>query len=90
MSPANIYLFRVNKRNNRKRREILRSNLTSGVFTINFEHITRVSIVDFEQVNVCWFSRASTNCKVVPKNIGLTFLFGGGAVDDILIHKFTN
>ena len=45
--PANIYLFKVNNRNTRKRREIC-SKLTiktpkrrqhSGVFIVNFEHI---------------------------------------------------
>ena len=64
--PTNIYLFKVNNRNSRKRYEIY-SKLTiktterrywrrSGVL-INFEHISHVSsvfIVDFEQVNVSW------------------------------------
>ena len=53
--PANIYLFKVNNRNTRKRREIC-SKLTiktpeghywrrSGVFIVNFEHILRLFIM---------------------------------------------
>ena len=57
--PCNIYLFKVNKRNTRKRCEIwlmLTIRHRSDVFTVNFEHISPrflvfVSIVDFEQVN---------------------------------------
>ena len=64
--PANIYLFKFNNRNIRKRCKI-HSKLTiktseqrhwrrSGVFIVNFEHILllflSVSIADFEQVNV--------------------------------------
>ena len=66
--PANINLFKVNNRNARKWCEIC-SKLTintperrqwrhPGVFIVNFEHISHffstVSIVDFEQANVCW------------------------------------
>ena len=60
--PVNIYLFKVNKRNTRKRCEIC-SKLTiktperrrSGVFIVKFEHISHlflVTIVEFEQVNM--------------------------------------
>ena len=53
--PANIYLFKVNNRNTRKRSEIC-SKLTtktptrrqwrrSGVFTVNFEHILHLFVV---------------------------------------------
>ena len=49
INPANIYLFKVNNRNTRRR---------SGVFIVTFEHISHpffsVSIVDIEQVNVSW------------------------------------
>ena len=58
---ANKYLFKVISRNTRKRRAICRK-LTintveshSGVFIVNFKHIShffRVSFVDFEQVNI--------------------------------------
>ena len=63
--PANIYLFKLNNRNTRKRYEI-RSKLTiktperrrSGVFIVNFERTSHlfssVSIVEFEQLNVNW------------------------------------
>ena len=67
-NPAGIYLLKVNNRNTRARSEIC-SNLTiktperrqwhrSGVFIVNFKHISHLllvfSIVDFEQVNVNW------------------------------------
>ena len=42
--PANIYLLKVNNRNTRKRCEICSK----------FTPFSGVSIVDFEQVNVCW------------------------------------
>ena len=75
--PANIYLFKVNNRNTRKRCEIYsklaiktperRQWHRSDVFIVNFEHVSylyfSVSIVDFEQVNVSWISVASP-CKV--------------------------
>ena len=65
--PRNIYLFKVNGKNTRKRSEIY-SNLTvkiperrrrrSSVFIVNFEYSSHlfpsVSNVDFEHVNVCW------------------------------------
>ena len=57
---ANNYMFQVNSRNIRKKCDICskltikiperRQWLHSGVFTVNFEH---VSIVDFEKVDVC-------------------------------------
>ena len=60
---TNIYLFKFNNRNTRKRCKIC-SGLTrktpkqsSGVFTVDYEYVTlffSVSIVDFEQVNVSW------------------------------------
>ena len=52
LSPANVYLLKVNNRfgkvNNSKRR--------SGVFSVNFKHISQlfqVFLPDFELVNVC-------------------------------------
>ena len=65
--PAGNYTFKVNNRNTRTRCEIC-SKLTiktperrrrSGVFIVNFEHISlrsSVSIVNFEQVNAGWVS----------------------------------
>ena len=64
---SNIYLFKVNNRNTRKRYEIC-SNWTikilewcywgnSGVIIVNFEHFkpcSSVSIVNFEQGNAGW------------------------------------
>ena len=63
---TNIYLFKVNNNNARKRCKIC-SKLTmktperrhwrrSGVFIVNFEHISYFSffIVDFQQVNANW------------------------------------
>ena len=65
--PADICLFKVKNGNTRKKYEIY-SKLTlktperrlSGVFIVNFEPISTpfssVSIIDFEQVNVSWFT----------------------------------
>ena len=63
-SSTNIYLFRVNNSNTRKRREIcselaiMSLQRRSTVFIINFEYIsclfTSVSTVGFEKLNVCW------------------------------------
>ena len=67
-NPVNIYLFKVNSRNNRKKVwnefEVNNNNTRttsmtfSGVFIVNFKHIlhlfSSVSFVDFEQVNVSW------------------------------------
>ena len=46
--PANMYLFKVNNRNSRKRCEI------SLKLTIKTPGVSVVSVVDFEQVNVSW------------------------------------
>ena len=66
---ANIYLFKFNNRETRKKSEMY-SKLTiktpdrrqwrlSGVFIVNFEHISHsifsVSIVDFVQINFRWY-----------------------------------
>ena len=67
---AGNYMFKTNDRNTRIRCEIC-SKLTiqipeqcqwrySGIFIVNFEHISTcssVSIVNFEQVNASWESR---------------------------------
>ena len=60
---ANIYLFKVNNRNNRKGCKIC-SKLTkkhfwrrSGVFIVNLTYFPpscSFSIVEFEQVNISW------------------------------------
>ena len=64
----NIYLFKVNNRNTRKRCKIYSKSRIktperrqwrhSGVFIVNFEQIfasfSSVSIADFERVNVSW------------------------------------
>ena len=65
--PADIYLLKVTNRNSRKRCEkylksIIKSperhhSRRSGVFIVNFKHISlfsSVSIANFEQVNVSW------------------------------------
>ena len=60
-NPANIYLFKIINRNTKKWREMYlkltiktlecRHWHNSGVFTVNFEHISQnVFIVDFKQV----------------------------------------
>ena len=60
MNPVNIYMFKVNNRNNRTRYEIC-SKLTiktPGVFIVNFEHISYLVlvflIVNFEKVYADW------------------------------------
>ena len=69
--PANIYFFKINNRNTRKRCEIC-SKLTikapewrrwrrSGVFIVNFEHVSHLTssvfLVDFKQVNLTWVEK---------------------------------
>ena len=55
--PANIYLFKVNNRNTRKRCEIC-SKLTikhqNDELWTHFTPFSSVSFVDFEQVNISW------------------------------------
>ena len=77
---TNIYLFRVNNSNTRKRREIcsklaimsLQRRFT--VFTVNFEYssclftpFSSVSTVGFEQLHVCWVPRYQFI------NVGITY-----------------
>ena len=50
--PANIYLFKVNIRNTRNRCEIC-SKLTKKK-TKERPNLSKIYIVDFEQVNVSW------------------------------------
>ena len=50
---VDIYLFKVNKRNARKRFEIS-SKLTIQTTESLFTSFSSVSIVDFEQINYCW------------------------------------
>ena len=71
--PANIYLFKVNNRNTRKRREICskliiktperRHWLSSGVFIVNFEHTLHLVLV-FLLLTFYW----KCNCRlgIVP------------------------
>ena len=62
---ANIYLFKINNRNVQKRCEKCskliitiperRHQRRSGIFIVNFEHISHLFLVSiFEQVDVCW------------------------------------
>ena len=79
-SSTNIYLFRVNNSNTRKRREIcsklaiMSLQRRSTVFIVNFEYISylftpfsSVSTVGFEQLNVCWVPRYQFI------NVGITY-----------------
>ena len=52
-NPANIYLFKANNRNARKRCEIC-SKLT---IKTHFTPFSSVFIADFEQVNISWVLR---------------------------------
>ena len=59
--PANIYLFRVNNRNTRKKREICsKLAITTSEqhhcrhFGVLLLSLSSVSIVEFEQVNGSW------------------------------------
>ena len=75
LNPLKIYLFYVIKRKIRKKYEMC-SKLTiktykrrqwcrCGVFTVNFKHISHilssVSMVNFEQVNICWVNSKESN-----------------------------
>ena len=68
-NPASNYMFKVNNRNTRTKREIYSKLIIktperwqwrcSGVFIVNFEHISHLvlvcaSIVNFEQVKAKW------------------------------------
>ena len=60
-SPANIYLFKVNNRNTRKRCKLCSKSTTKTpsfwCFIVNLNMFTlfsSVSVVDLEQVNVSW------------------------------------
>ena len=61
--PANIYLFKINNRNTRKRFLLLTLN--------NFTPFSSVPIVDFEQVNV---SRVKTELQVLHYLVELKIL----------------
>ena len=60
-NPGNIYLSKVNNRNTRNECETSwkltiktltrRQWRSSGIFIVNLEHFSSVSIADFEQVN---------------------------------------
>ena len=80
--PGNIYLFKIISRNNRKRCRIC-SKLTintvenhSGVFIVNFKHVTlffSVSIVDFEQENIC---RGPLSCaSIITQSLRMSRCF---------------
>ena len=68
---ANIYLFKVNKRNTRKKCEIC-SELTKVkceiCFIVNFEHISDVSLV---------FLLLNLNKQMLVGYFGWTSVFGG-------------
>ena len=79
LSPTNIYLFKINYRNTWTRCEIC-SKLTietserrywrrSGVFIVNFEYISHLSlvffVVDFEQTNISWVSCPDLTCATL-------------------------
>ena len=92
---ANKYLLKNSNKNTGKRCEIY-SKLTkspgqrqwglSGVFIVNFEHMLHlflsVSIVDFEQVNVCCVIVSLLKyCKMVWKDFNPVFLTVGESRD---------
>ena len=72
-NPANIYWFNVNNWNTRKRCETCSKSTIkshycrSGIFIVNFEHISHLFssafIVYFEQVNDSWETGALGNSK---------------------------
>ena len=75
-SSTNIYLFRVNNSNTRKRREIcsklaiMSLQRRSTVFIVNFEYISylftpfsSVFTVGFDQLNVCWVLQVLTDTQ---------------------------
>ena len=75
-SSTNIYLFRVNNSNTRKRREIcsklaiMSLQRRSTVFIVNFEYISylftpfsSVFTVGFDRLNVCWILQVLTDTQ---------------------------
>ena len=64
--PVNIYLLKVNNKNIRESCEICLNITTKtserrqwrrcGVFTVNSDHISHLTMVNFEQINVRWTS----------------------------------
>ena len=75
-SSTNIYLFRVNNSNTRKRREIcsklaiMSLQRRSTVFIVNFEYISylftpfsSVFTVGFDRLNVCWVLQVLTDTQ---------------------------
>ena len=74
--PANIYLFKINNRDTRKRGEICsKLKITperhhSGVFIVNFEHIfSSVSIVELQE-QFSWATFIPSSVPLTVENIG--------------------
>ena len=83
--PADIYLFKVNKRNTRQRCEICwkliiktperRQWRRSGIFIVNFEHILHLFyIAHFELVNVTWAALSKSFFCTPVNNFGDMFV----------------
>ena len=90
--PANIYLFKVNNRKNTKKCELLCEKRCqwrcSGVFIINFEHISHLFLV-FQLLtlnkqmlavyscHVSWLQKTWKNCKVFKGYRNVTLITSG-------------
>ena len=90
---ANIYMFKVNNWNSRKRCDIFsklnikiperRHRRCSSVFSVNFKHMSfsRVSIVNFEHVFVYWVSLEQNKKKICSKDYCI--------IKNYFIHSFS-
>ena len=63
--PANIYLFKFNNRNTRKKYEIYSKLTIRHQNDVNLTRFSNVSIVEFEQENVFWVWNAT---KIIFKS----------------------
>ena len=77
--PANIYLFKVNNRNTRKRCEIC------SKLTITFTPFSGVSIVDFEHVIVSWVNVLFLPVMLFLNLLSLELTY---SIFKILFHTF--
>ena len=91
--PVGIYMFKVNDRNTKTRREMFKVNNTgtrktpvlvplcyhSGVFIVNFQHIShllRVYSINFEHVIALWGRMGKSESKIWNEDYIVFFISG--------------
>ena len=78
VNSVNTYLFKINNRNSRRRREICSSKLTiktpglrhwrpSDVVIVNFEHISPWDFTPFSSVSIVDFEHVNVGWKVADE-----------------------